>query len=433
MTSGIGCTSTALDYFTPRLVHNELLTWNRVTERTSQPIADATTITFDINGSPDYIDPNGCNVVLSLKVVQANGNEMPTSGTVPNVALSDNVMASLFKSVTLYMNTERITESNVYQVYENYFTTRYGLSKNAMQTHVKHLMGLTTELAGKSDTFTNAATGWYERKGWIAGSKVVKFVAPIPCDFFKSCAQYIPPGQTIRVEFKLNDSDFVLTGEGNCKYKLINIELDMLHIEVAPSKTMAIYQQQKLGPIQLHFSNIQVQSHTIPAKAPIANLRGLFRDKNPSQIFMLLVETDRINGLMGKDPYKFEHANVAKVVLRRNGLAVGNVEHLTDFEGGDAKVLYDRVIEAFQVGYNGTDNNLSYAQFLNGSTMWAWTLAPDNDAKSEVSMAKIKGDFDVDIEVKQGKANTNPNLTALFLAKFGATVYIDERNQTIVA
>jgi hypothetical protein len=203
-----------------------------------------------------------------------------------------------------------------------------------------------------------------------------------------------------------------------------------MHIQVASSTTMAILKQQAITPIQLHYSNIQVQSCTIPAKTPVANLRGLFRDKNPSQIFMLLVETPRCNGVMGKDPFKFENANVDKVVLRKNGLSVNNVEHVTNFEGGDAKILYDRVIDAFQVGFDGSDNNLSYEQFLNGSTMWTWTLAPNNDAKCSVGMPLAKGDFEADIYIKQGKADANGDLTALFLAKFDGTVLIGEGNST---
>lgn len=430
MSSEIGCSTSALDFFTPMPRHAELLASKKVTQRPVNSITGADTIVFDIPGGEDFTDPAACNLVVKLKVTNANGSAMATTGAIPNVALSDNVMAALFRSVTLYMNNQRITESNVYQTYENYFTSRYGYSKNAVKVHLKHLLGMTTEVAGKNDSFDGTAKGWTERKKWTEGSKEVCFVSPIPCDFFKTCSQYIPPGQDLRLEFKLNDSEFVLSGAGTCVYKLTSIELETVHVDVVASSTMALFKQRAITPFQLHYSNMQVQSCTIPAKTPVANLRGLFRDKTPSQIYMLLVETDRINGVMAKDPFKFEHANVQKVILRKNGLSVNNLEHITDFEGGDAKVLYDRVIDAFQVGFDGADNNLSYEQFMSGSTMWAWTLAPNNDAKCAVGMSLTKGDFEADIYIKQGKADGNADLTALFLAKFDATVTIGEGNAT---
>ena len=67
------------------------------------------------------------------------------------VALSDNVLGTLFKSVSVYLNGIKITSLNVYQTIENYFVTRFGVAKDATKIHVQALQGLTGEAADKHD------------------------------------------------------------------------------------------------------------------------------------------------------------------------------------------------------------------------------------------------------------------------------------------
>ena len=71
--------------------------------------------------------------------------------------------------------------------------------------------------------------------------------------------------------------------------------------------------------------------------------------------------------------------------------------HNTDFENEDAKEVYYHMCQAFDVGFNSHDANLTYKQFLDGSTMWAWTLSPDTDANNNVALLQKPGNFEADI------------------------------------
>ena len=57
-------------------------------------------------------------MVVKVKVLKANGTQLVDDDA---VALSDNVLGTLFKSVSVYLNGIKITSSNVYQAIENYF------------------------------------------------------------------------------------------------------------------------------------------------------------------------------------------------------------------------------------------------------------------------------------------------------------------------
>ena len=59
-------------------------------------------------------------------------------------------------------------------------------------------------------------------------------------------------------------------------------------------------------------------------KQQVEYIRGTLPHETSQQIFLMLIETDRINGVMAKDPFKFENATVKKITLGQNGDRMGN-------------------------------------------------------------------------------------------------------------
>ena len=427
MTSEVAYTSSALEYLHGVPRHAELGNASFVRHLPVNTISGANTINFSFPPSDDYIDLQECYMILKLKVSKADGGNLVAAD---NVAFVDNTPFSIFKSVVVHLNSTKITPSTIYQAYANYFASRFGTGKMATKIHLQELQGLTGEAPGQNDAKAAAAVGWTKRKGWTALSKEVQFITQIPNDFFRGCSSFLPPLQDLKLEFKLHDPDFTLVGTGNFKYSVTNLEIFTRQVPVASSTTMAIFKQQAVQPLKLNFTSLAIQSFTISAGKQTEFIRGIFPHEMPHQIFLMLVETDRINGQIGKDPFKFENGKVEKVILRQNGTPVMIEAINTHFdEEGDAKEAYFFMCQAFDVGNNSRDVNLTYEAFVKGSTMWAWTLSPDMDANSGIAMVQKPGNFEADIYVKNGHT-TNPALTAIFLGKFCKTVEIGEENRT---
>jgi hypothetical protein len=427
MADEFGYTSTAIHYKHPTARYSILKEGHFIEQTTTNSITNASSFSFNLRPSNNYLDLQESRLEVGLKVFKANGDAL---GAAENVCLADNVIGSLFSAVTLTMNKTRITTSNVYQTFENYFVTRFGVSKAAAKLHLERKQGLTTEKAGEHDTTTGA--GWTKRKAWTALSQEVLFSGPIPCDFFRSCSQYLPPMQDVVLDFKLNDPELVLQAPANDYiYKLTSVKLLTRYVEVASAATVGVWKYQLTKPLYLNFTSMEVQSFSLPAKTHSEFIRSVFPYKKPTQIFMVLIETDRLNGVLTKNPFKFEHGNVEKVVLRQDGqpCMVDAIE--TDFsEPCGALRCYDFVTDAFNVGFNSRDCNLTYEQFVNGSTIWAWTLSPDMDGNNGVGVVQSAPNFDVEIQIKS--TVDNPGLTALFLGKFGKSVAIAAGNETTV-
>ena len=93
--------------------------------------------------------------------------------------------------------------------------------------------------------------------------------------------------------------------------------------------------------------------------------------------------------------------------------------------------MYYHVCQAFDVGFNSCNVNLTYKQFLKGSTIWAWTLSPDTDANNNVALLKKPTNFEADIYVKN-RYTGNADLTALFIGIFAKTVLIGADNKVSI-
>ena len=202
----------------------------------------------------------------------------------------------------MYLNGVKVTHSNVYQAIENYFVTRFGVAKDATKIHVQALQGLTGEVAGKPDSKNNDATGWTIRKAWTAQSKEATFVGQIPSDFFRSCTQFLPPLHDSKLEFKLQSPEFVLTGTGNFKFELTSFELFTRQVSVASKTTMELFKHQAVRPLLMNFTSVELQSFTMSAGKQVEFVRGIFPHEIPHQIFLVLFETDRLNGVLQKIP-----------------------------------------------------------------------------------------------------------------------------------
>ena len=66
----------------------------------------------------------------------------------------------------------------------------------------------------------------------------------------------------------------------------------------------------------------------------------------PHQIFLVLIETNRVNGVFAKDTFKFENAKVEKAIIRQNGLPIMVESHDTNFDNDYAKEVYYHMCQA---------------------------------------------------------------------------------------
>ena len=103
-------------------------------------IENAATVTFDIPRSEDFIDLQECYMKVVARIRKADGTDLDNNAL--DVAFSDNAAHTLFKSVTVFLNSEKVTPSAVYQTYANNFATRFGVGRASRRIHLTSLQGI---------------------------------------------------------------------------------------------------------------------------------------------------------------------------------------------------------------------------------------------------------------------------------------------------
>ena len=89
----------------------------------------------------------------------------------------------------------------------------------------------------------------------------------------------------------------------------------MRQVSVAAKTTMQLFKQQAMRPLLMNFTNVELQSFTMPAGKQVEFVQGIFPHDMPHQLFLVLIETDRVSEVFTKVPFKFENAKVEKVIL----------------------------------------------------------------------------------------------------------------------
>jgi hypothetical protein len=398
-------------------------------------ISDNDVVNFHIRPQDTYIDMRESYMHLKVKVLKSDGTTaLPAEA---RTAFADNIAHTIFKQCVLHLNNEKITHSTTYQAYKNYFLQRFGMSESTRRIHMQQLQGITGEAAGKNDSKNGEARGWTVRQSMTADSAELELFAPIPSDFFATCDKYIPAGVDVRLDFRMNSANFALVtasdqdlgGDagtlGPCTFKVLNMEIHTWDVEVASAQTVHNLTLRKSKPWQLNYTSLEVQSFTIPAKQKVEYIRNIF-NQLPKQIFIVLVETDRCNGVQSKDPFLFSHGGVQKMVLKRQGETMMVNQQTSNFTRAHAsKEVYFYLCQSLNVGAaSGRDAGLTYDQFEKGSTIWSWNFAPDMDATNGV--ARMIEPSNLELEIHVDPEVDNPGLTVLMLGKFFRTVLIDD-------
>lgn len=421
-------TSSAIDYFSSEPVQGAIESGIFTKHYPVNTLNDSTNIIFNMPSVDRYFtDVAESNFDISMKIVKANGTDLVAEDL---VAFVDNTAYSLFKSVDVFIHGVSITPSTIQQTLANYFSVRFGTGEAGAKIHLAEIQGLTGEDAGQHNAHGDLAVGWTARKAWTALSKEVHFKAPIPHDFFRTCAQFLPPMTDWRIEFKLNSPEFALNGTTTpFKFVITSFNINTRMVAVAPGATMSLFKEQLKKPFKLPFTSLVAQTFTISAAKQTEFIRGIFPRETPSQIYLMFVNTADLNGVGTTDPFNFQNGMIEKIVLRQNGEPVMCDAQLSNFHATapNAIDLYYNMLQTFDVAHNGLDMNVTYDQFLKGCTLWAWTISGDMDPTNGVPVPQRAGNFEADIYVKNNHT-TNVGLTAVFLGKCRKRVEIHHPN-----
>ena len=374
----MNCKTSALCIFDAPGVQTDFQRTNMVDYYPLNSVNGVSPIEFHIPGnSEDYLDLNDIRLYLKLKVTKADGTDI---GNADKVGLNNLAISTLFQDVTLTIGETQIEGGQMCYPYLGYFNTVMQFQPHAQNSHMLS-MGWYKDEAGKFDNEANK--GFKTRSDLIKDSKPFELMGPLFLDLFRQ-DRYLISQTDVRLKLLPSKPEFALNAYGTANFKIqfMDVILYVPRAELNPSvingHATGMKRQNALYPV-LH---TEIITFTIPKGQKSYTKDRLFPDQAPKLLLMSMVENDAFNGSIKKNPFNFQHFDLNKIALYREGRSVPGRPFTPDFTNNLCLRSYMNTMRAF--GYLNTDdtNGLTPNEFANGYTIYAFDLTAETDVSA---------------------------------------------------
>lgn len=361
---------------------------------------------FDVKPTPnEYIDLSRSLVQLSIKITQANGNNLPADVPVAPINLISHTM---FNSIRTQINGVDVSDADSLYSFKAYFAHLLTHTKKRNKSVSAVFEGWVKDAPLDHCGSTNNAqnTGMEARRVLFAQSKVVH-LQMYPYDGIWRQATLLPPNFSIRLTMNRASDQFILmehVADGNAsqnykmeitkaslKLKCANVAEDLIGNHRALLHGSGLDFQLKAGQMKLF---------TIPQNSTVHIINGLCEGLLPNFIVFGIVNGVASTGTPTSNPLYFNHCNLNLVSLKKNNELMNGQRLEPTFTGNDADFVYQ--YHQQMVANNCFDSeefwDISMDEWAKCSNIWAYEIKP---YASQIDLVPDIGKLDLELHFAQ--------------------------------
>ena len=412
--------SPALMIFDKRGSQSDILKSSSVDYYPISSLSGGGPIEFHIPGNAeDYIDCNDVMLYLKFKVLKGDGKDITAA---EKVGLNNLPIASLFQDVSLTLGETQIEGGQMCYPYRGYFNTVMQFQPHAQFSHMQ-AYGWFKDESGKFDNENNS--GFKARQALIAESNECELMGPLYLDILNQ-ERYLISQTDMRIKLTPSKPEFALNAYGattDFKIEFSSVVLYVARAEMNPSvingHSNGLKRQNAIYPI-IHNELI---TFTIPMGQQSYTKDRLFPDQAPKCLMIAMVENDAFNGNIKKNPFHFQHFDLRKIALYRDGISIPGRPYTPDFDNGKYVRSYLNTIRTMNY-YNSDDTNgLTPKMFANGYTIYAYDLTPEKDITAAYNQNHISKNLRLELFFKDPLTTT---INVLLYASYDSAVEITQ-------
>lgn len=389
-------------------------------------VASGGPIEFTIPGSSEeYIDVNDIQLYLVAKITKADGSNIDTSTDL--VGLNNLPIATLFQDVSLTLGETQIEGGQMCYPYLGYFNTVMQFTPMAQQSHML-AMGWCKDEAGKFDDAANK--GFVERMKLSNDSKSFELMGPLFLNFFRQ-SQYLISQTAMRLKLLPSKPEFALNGFGKIKDFKIVFEQVILYVprytlnpSVINGHAAGLKKHNAIYPL----NHTEVTTFTIPKGQQSYTKDRLFPDQAPKLLMIAMVDNDAFNGSITKNPFHFEHFNLNKLALYRDGISVPGRPFAPNFKKGNVLRSYMQTMRTFDYPNTDDTNGLTPHEFANGYTIYAFDLTADKELNGTHRQAITSKNLRLELSFSAAIKST---INVLLYAAYDSSIEITQLRDVI--
>lgn len=436
------CSKSELDLFSipPTQIAVEDSVWDDIKPH---PTFSDGVVTFDMTGdSTHYLDLADTELWVKLILQKKKPNSADFTNalfsettTTDNsyIAPINNIIHSIFSQVQIYLNGKEVENTNSNYAYKAYLANLLSFGKEAKNTYLQS-EGFFKDTAGEMEnvTLVNAADkstkignlGHKARWDLFKNNQPVQLRGRLHCDIF-NINRYMLSNVNITVKLTRTSPDFYLHGVGpDHKIIISDTFLRVRRVKIAPSimldHAMALEKTTAKYPIK----RVVVKQFTLPYNAARASISGVHTGIMPSRVVLGFLDNAAYNGSLKTNPFNFKHLDIKHLTLKLSSKGVpysGGIE--MDFEGN----CYHEGYRTLFQNIRETGNDISYADYKSGYTLYAFDLSPDLCSGEHFNLFK-DGSLDLDIEFK---TSLEKSITTIFYLEFDNLIEITKQRNIV--
>ncbi|MES2874020.1 MAG: hypothetical protein V4708_09880, partial [Bacteroidota bacterium] len=374
-------------------------------------------IEFNIVGNDDLIDLSATTLHIKAKITKHDGTSYDEKA---EVAFINNTLHSLFSDVIVTINDTIIEGTEHQYSMKAMIGTLFSYGE---QTMTKQLFssGFSKDDAGKLDDVTNK--GYVDRKTRALKGASQDFYGKLFVDLFQQ-NKYMIGNVNMRIKLIRASSSYAIwCNMANERPKVV-IESAKLYVRKVrlnlPILGNIAMSLSKGGVV--HYPINRTEIYTIPAPAGRLDIvrDQLFYGKVPKLIVMTMVDSEAIDGVYAKNPYNFKHCNIKYLDLRIDGESKPILPLTPDFKNKLCLREYMSLLEAMNIVGKDACLPISYEEFLNGYTFFAWNTTSDYALRAQNPAMRRN----IRLDLKFSEATT-ASVNILLYCIFDSTVMID--------
>ena len=422
------CIKSELDLFTVPLTQTVIEKNGYLEVAPLSAISDTAPLEFFIAGTgDDYLDLNNTMLYLRLKITRPNGADIVHPA---RVALINYPGATIFSQVDVTLGDRLISQSSSTYPYRCIIESLINYSKDALESLFS--AGLFyKDTAGHMDVNDPVGrnAGLTKRSTYTAESKVVELMVPIHSDIFFQ-EKLLLNGVDVKIRLIRAKDEFCLMRCDDVAYK-IKIESASLFVKkvaVAPPVRLGHAQALLSTTTKYPIDRVVLKNFSIPEGTRVSNQENLFLGTLPKSIVIAMVDNDAFTGSYEKNPFAFKHYDLEFLAVYVDGQQFPSKPLQPNFEAGSAVREFYQL--AMTTGRHLKNQALSIdrGDFLNGYTLYAFNLTPDEDCGQHISLIK-SGNIRLEARFRQPLPNT---VNLLIYAVFDSIIEVSNRRQVLV-
>ena len=373
---GPTCAVSELDLHALPITQHDILKSQKITKTTNNALT-ANTQSFDFTFDPTtlYTDLSETELYLEYKVQKPDGTLVKDTDTSAPV---NNIGHSLFKSLQLLVNGEKVTANNEDYAIRAMFMDLLGTSKSDKATRMVGCQGWTKDTAGRMDVSGATNLGWVARRKACAAKETHCIVMKPHLNLISQC-KLLPSFCELKFIFERSSQAFYMM-QSDTETFFINItkaEMSLRQVLVRDEVVTthnAMVMDLKYGNFNFPVTRTRVTKHTLAGGSQSYSWTQPDTSQIPSRIIIGLVKETACSGTKTENPFNFRSYGVKEVEVKYDDQ---KFELKTDFDSGMVQRAYYQLFTDTGIMACGLDCDITLEEFKNGYSLFAFDLTPD--------------------------------------------------------